>query len=290
QFSQECEKFNYQLGLRAEQYSYSGAIPSEHETFAPSKDELGLYPSLYLNYKFTEADQVQSNYSRRVRSPRFWQRIPYIDYSDPQNLRTGNPDLQPEYTNSFELSYKKFFVQSNLLATIYYRNTNNSIERYSEPYKNSPDTLISYSINANSNNSYAAEFTLQTQITGWWNVTANFNLFQTDLTSPDFSDPTNKNKTTRQKAFSWFGKINTEAMLPADFTLQLTGRYSGPTPTPQGTRYRYGGVDFGVKKSFFKKKNGTLTLSLSDIFNTHQWKSVTEFPGCYNQTDRTIVM
>lgn len=278
QFSQEFKKFGYQLGLRAEQYSYSGAIPSEGKTFEPTNGELGLFPSAYLTYKITQGDQLQLNYSRRVNRPNFWQRIPYTDYSDPQNLRKGNPDLKPEFTNSLEFSYNKLFGQSNFLATLYYRNTNNEIIRYSEPYHGSPDTLISYSINANSNNAYGAEFTLQTQLTDWWNFTANFNLFQTKI-----SATLNKREVTTD-ALSWFGKINTEAMLPADFSVQLSGNYSGPTPTPQGKNYRYGSLDLGVKKSFLKKKNATLTLTLSDIFNTDKYKSIYEVPGVFNQT------
>ncbi len=282
QFSQSFDKFDYQAGLRAEQYTYSGSIPSEDEHFKPSNGDLGLFPSLYLTYRATESDQFQLNYTRRIHRPRFWQRIPYTDYSDPQNLRTGNPNLKPEYTNSFEVSYNKLFGQSNFMATLYYRNTNNSIQRYSQPYKGSSDTLITKSINADTNNSFGAEFTLQTQITKWWNVTANLNLFQDQLSTTLGSDLNNRE--VNQSNFSWFGKINSEAMLPANFTLQLTGRYSGPRTTTQGKRYRYGGVDFGVKKSFLKKKNLTATLTLSDVFNTHKNKSIYEEPGFFNQT------
>ena len=278
QFSQQFEKFGYQLGLRAEQYSYSGSIPSEGTTFSPTKDELGLFPSAYLTYKLSEGDQLQVNYSRRVNRPNFWQRIPYTDYSDPQNLRKGNPDLKPEYTNSFEFSYNKLFGQSNFLATLYYRNTNNEIIRYSEPYHDSPDTLISYSINANTNNSYGAEFTLQTQLTNWWNITANFNLFQTDL------DATLNGKKVTNNAISWFGKLNTEAQLPAGFSAQLSGRYSGPRLNAQGKSYRYGGLDIGMKKTLFKKKTGTVTLTFSDIFNTDKYKSIDEVPDVFTQT------
>lgn len=278
QFSQKFKKFGYQVGLRAEQYTYSGEIPSEGETFEPNNGTLGLFPSAYLTYKFSQKDQLQLNYSRRINRPRFWERIPYTDYSDPHNLRKGNPDLKPEYTNSLEFSYNKLFGQSNFLATLYFRNTNNEFVHYSEPYHGSPDTLISYTINANSQNSYGAEFTLQTQITDWWNFTANFNLFQTKL-----SATLNKKEVTND-ALSWFGKVSTQAMLPADFSLQLSGRYSSPVPTAQGKRYRYGSIDFGVKKSFLKKKNATLSLTVSDIFNMDKDKSIYNVPDVFKQT------
>lgn len=277
QFSSQFSKFGYQLGLRAEQYVYDGAIPSQDLTFKPESDKLGLYPSMYLTYKFTPKDQVQLNYTRRVDRPNFWQRIPYTDYSDPLNLRTGNPDLKPEYTNSFELSYNKFIGQSNLMATLYYHNTNNSITRYTEPFNDSKDTLISYSINAKTSNSYGAEFTLQTQITNWWNVTGNLNLFQTDLTANVKSQQLSNSK------FSWFGKLNSNMKLPADFSVQLSGEYNAPIATPQGTLKRFGSMDIGLKKDFLKRKNASVTLSVSDLFNTERHESYNTIPDVYEQ-------
>lgn len=277
QFSSQLEKFGYQLGLRAEQYQYDGSIPSEGLKFNPQKDKLGLYPSIYLTYKFSERDQVQLNYTRRVDRPRFWQRIPYTDYSDPQNLRTGNPDLKPEYTNSFELSYNKFVGQSNLMATLYFRNTNDAITSYTEPFNNSTDTLIRYSINAQTSNAYGAEFTVQTQLTNWWNITANLNLFQTDIAASV------KSQDLVNKKFSWFGKVNSSMKLPASFSVQLSGRYNAPVATPQGSYKEFGSVNIGLKKDFLEKKNASLTLSLSDIFNTRERESFSEIPNVYTQ-------
>lgn len=278
QFSSEINKFGYQLGLRAEQYQYDGSIPSQGLSFTPQKDKLGLYPSVYLTYKLTQQDQFQLNYTRRVDRPNFWQRIPYTDYSDPQNLRKGNPDLKPEYTNSFELSYNKFVGQTNFMATLYFRNTNDEITNYTEPFNNSTDTLISYSINANTSNSYGAEFTVQTQLTNWWNVTGNLNLFQTDISANVKSQSLSNTK------FSWFAKVNSEMKLPANFSVQLSGDYNAPIATPQGTLKNFGSADIGVKKDFLKKKNASLTLSLSDIFNTDKQESYTQIPDVYTQT------
>ncbi|HEX5555780.1 MAG TPA: TonB-dependent receptor [Chitinophagaceae bacterium] len=276
QFSDQLNKFGYQLGLRAEQYSYSGAVPSQGLTFKPESDKLGLYPSVFLTYKFTDMDQVQVNYSRRVDRPNFWQRIPYTNFSDPLNLRRGNPDLKPEYTNSFELSYNKIIGQSNFMTTLYFRNTDNNITTYTEPYNNSKDTLISYAINAKTNNSYGAEFTLQTQLTNWWNITANLNLFQTNISanvkSQDFSN----------SKFSGFAKLNSDMKLPADFSLQLSGNYNAPVATPQGTMKNFGSIDVGVKKDLFKKK-ASLTLSLSDVLNTRERESDYTIPDVFTQ-------
>ncbi|HUZ61472.1 MAG TPA: TonB-dependent receptor [Hanamia sp.] len=278
QFSSQWDKLSYQLGLRSEDYVYSGAIPSQSLKFKPVSDKPGLYPSAYLTYKLTTFDQIQLNYSRRVDRPNFWQRIPYINFSDPQNLTKGNPDLKPQYTNSFELAYNKLFgISSNFMTTFYFRNTLDQITRYTEPFNNSSDTLITYSINANTNNSYGAEFTLATPLTKWWDITANMNLFQTNISASVKSVSFSSSK------FSWFAKLNSNMKLPSHFSIQIDGNYNAPIATPQGISKEFGYVDIGIKKDFLKKKNASVNLSLSDIFNTREHENSYAIPDVFTQ-------
>ena len=278
QFSSTWNKLSYQLGLRGEDYIYDGTIPSKSLSFKPVSDKPGLYPSAYFTYKATDNDQFQLNYSRRVDRPNFWQRIPYINFADPQNLTEGNPDLKPQYTNSFEFSYNKLFgISSNFMTTIYLKNTVDAITSYTEPFNNSSDTLISYSINANTNNSYGAEFTLYTPLTKWWNITANMNLFQTNISA-------NVNSTSFSNSkFSWFAKLNSNMMLPSHFSIQVDGNYNSPMATPQGTVKEFGYVDVGLKKDFLKKRNLSVNLSLTDIFNTRERETTYAIPDVFTQ-------
>ncbi|MEO6838292.1 MAG: TonB-dependent receptor [Ginsengibacter sp.] len=278
QFSSQFNKLSYQLGLRGEDYVYDGAIPSKSLSFKPVNDKPGLYPSAYFTYKLTDNDQLQLNYSRRVDRPDFWDRIPYINFADPQNLTEGNPDLKPQYTNSFEFSYNKLFGNSsNFMATIYLKNTIDEITDYTEPFNNSRDTLISYSINANTNNSYGTEFTLYTPLTKWWNITANMNLYQTNISANVKSTSFSNSK------FSWFAKLNSDMKLPSHFSIQIDGNYNSPIATPQGTVKEFGFVDLGIKKDFLKKKNASVNLSLTDVFNTRERETSYAIPDVFTQ-------
>lgn len=279
QFSSQWDKLSYQLGLRGEDYVYDGSIPSKSLDFKPVSDKPGLYPSTYFTYKLTDNDQLQLNYSRRVDRPNFWQRIPYINFSDPQNLTEGNPDLKPQYTNSFEFSYNKTFgMSSNFMTTVYFRNTVDQITSYTEPYNHSTDTLITYSVNANTNNSYGAEFTLYTPVTKWWTVTANMNLFQTNISANI------KSTTFSNSKLSWFAKLNSDMKLPSHYSIQINANYNSPIATPQGTVRQFGYVDVGLKKDFLKKKNASVTLGLSDIFNTRENETSYAIPAVFTQT------
>lgn len=278
--------FGYQGGLRVEQYVYSGEIPSEGMKFKPTKATPGFFPSLYLSQKMKNDQELQLNYSRRVTRPNFFQLIPYRDYTDPLNQREGNPNLKPEYTNSVEFSYAKNWKTANFLGTVYYRNTNNLLSTISVPL--GTDTLLTTFVNADNNNSYGAELTLKNTFFKIWDVTTNVNLYQTELTY------TQDKQSYKNSNFSWMAKINSELKLPANFTLQISGNYQAPTialPSNSGGGGRGGGggfmmipvsaqgtikgmssVDAGLKKDFLKNKAASLTLSLSDVFNTRQYE------------------
>jgi outer membrane receptor protein involved in Fe transport len=70
---------------------------------------LSFFPSVFLSQKLKKEQELQLNYTRRINRPNFFQLSPFIDKSDFLNPRKGNPDLEPEFTNSFELSYQKIF-------------------------------------------------------------------------------------------------------------------------------------------------------------------------------------
>lgn len=285
-FANTIGNFGYQAGVRMEQYVYAGE--NQGTKYKPTRAVPGLFPSLFLSQKLKHDQELQLNYTRRVNRPNFFQLIPYRDYSDPQNQREGNPNLKPEYTNSFEFSYVKNWTTSNFLGSIYFRNTNNMISTLSTPI--GADTLLTRYINANRANSYGAELTFKNQIIKGWDLTSNVNLYQTDM-----KVNTNGQNFTNS-GFSWFAKINSETKLPANFTVQVNATYQAPTialpassgnggggrgggggfnqipSSAQGTIKGFSTVDLAVKKDFLKNKAASVTLSVSDIFNTRQYE------------------
>lgn len=284
------KNFGYQAGLRVEQYVYAGEIPSENQKFEPTKAKPGFFPSVYLSQKMAKDQELQLNYSRRVNRPNFFQLIPYRDYSDPQNQREGNPNLKPEYTNSLEFSYAKIWGANNFLASLYYRNTQNLISTISEPI--GQDTLLSRYVNANKNASYGAELTVKNQVIKNWDITTNVNLFQTEL------DVRTDNETYTNRGFAWLAKINSETRFPFNITFQVNATYQAPTiampqggggggrggpggggpggggmatASAQGKIKGFSGVDVAVKKDFLKNKALSVSLNLSDVFNTREY-------------------
>ena len=298
-YSNAIKNFGYQLGLRAENSHYNGssnyttkdsptAIPKDTIGIFSNSYPISLFPSIFLSQKLGGQQELQLNYTRRIDRPNFFQLFPFTDYSDSLNLSKGNPNLKPQFTNSFELSYQKTYKgNSTFLASVYFKSTTDLITRYQSKELN-PLTdsivIINTFINANSSFVGGLELIGRNNITKWWDVTSNINLFTSKINAGD-SIP------TIPQTYSWFAKINNTFKLPKNFTIQLSGDYTSKTVLPpggsagtgggggrgwgqtvsgnsQGYSKPSGGVDIAIKYEFLKNKAASLTLSASDIFRT----------------------
>ncbi len=296
-FSQQLKKFTYQLGLRVESSQYDGTLITKNQQFSNSYP-FSLFPSAFFTYKLSEKEDMQLNYSRKINRPNFFQLIPFIDVSDPLNISKGNPDLIPEFTNLAELSYQnQFNNKHSLLTTLYFRNTNDLITRYQYRDVN-PNTAISDSAtfntyaNASSSFTYGLELTFRDKFISWWDLSTNFNLYQTDLKAGNIPG------TTNQSQLSWFAKINNSFKLPKNYSIQLSGDYQAKTIQPASSSSGGGGgrmgggggmmgggfgqsspgaqgyikpnygVDIAIRKDFMKNNAASITLQMSDVFRT----------------------
>ncbi|MBC9910136.1 TonB-dependent receptor [Chitinophaga varians] len=266
--------FGYQAGLRAEQSNYNGETRFGDKAAYKINYPISLFPSVFLSQKFKGDHELQVNYSRRIRRPWFRDLLPTIEYSG-QNASRGNPDLRPEFTNSFELSYLKDIAHKhNILVSLYYRNTDNAItDFYVDTTLNlngqTQRVLLSYPINASTRNSYGAEITVRSQLTKDWDLTANVNLAQTKISAGNQGD------NLSNSGFTWFGKLNSNTKLPWNLTLQITGEYESRQILPQGERKPVYSIDAGIKKDMLKNKALSISLTLNDIFNSDRNLSYT---------------
>lgn len=255
-YSLKVNKFSYQFGLRAESSNYNGTLMAKSTTGRDSilnftvKFPFSFFPSVFVTYKLSDKEDLQLNVSRRINRPNFFQLMPFIDYSDPQNISVGNAGLKPEFTNSFEISYNNNYKRgSNFLASVYSKQNSNLITRYQYLGAN-PDTAHHYSsadsvlfntyLNANSSITSGIELTNRIGVTKWWDNTINFNLFNSKI---NVNDP--KAGTLVNQQTSWFVKMNNSFKLPKTFAIQLSGEYFAKTVLPQEGGFGGGGYGGG---------------------------------------------
>jgi ferric enterobactin receptor len=300
-FTSRIKDFGYALGLRAESSSYTGDLTNTGQHFKNTYP-VSLFPSIFLSQKFKHDQELQLSVTRKINRPSFFQLIPFTDYSDTLNITRGNPDLIPEFTYNQEVSYMKTFPHNNtLLISAYYKYTSNLITRYQDSGVSpvGKPILINTYKNANSARTVGAEVTSTDNITKWWDITLNVNVYNS-LINTD-----NLNEASQPALWTWFGKFNSNFKVPWNITVQLTAIYQSKTNLPvnlntqqfgppnsttqsssQGYIKPYYGFDLAVKKSFLKNNAATLTLSMSDIFRNRWSDQYSTSPFFEQEYDR----
>ncbi len=303
-YSNAIKNFGYQLGLRVESSDYEGFLPDKGQSFKIDFP-VSLFPSIFLNQKMKKDQELQLNYSRKINRPNFFQLFPFTDYSDSLNISRGNPNLNPEFTNNFELSYQKTFKnKDNFIASLYYKNTTDLITRYQSTETDiltGKDILVNSYINANSSYVTGMELVFKNKITKWWDLTSNFNIFTSKIKTGIAGQP------DQDPIGSFFSKLNNTFKLPKNFSIQLSGEYQSKSVLPPGGSGGGGGgggggrgggmfggfgqasaaqgfvranyfVDFGMRYEFLKNRQASLSLNINDIFRTRRQNIYSESP------------
>jgi outer membrane receptor protein involved in Fe transport len=303
-FSGAVKTLKYQLGLRTEYSKFDGELVDSSQKFGYQYPKTikniwdALFPSIFLTKELAEGHELQVNYSRRIRRPNFWQLNPFVDISDPVNLRQGNPSLRPEFVNSFEINYNNTYNSGSFLAVLYYRNNPADITEYSDTISSQqfeklnnaavdPNAILNTFVNAQSNNRVGAEFTLQQKIGDNFDFTPSINMqyrkVKAVINSLDLSND----------GFNWEAKLIANYRIAAEnsslfnkLSFQLTGEYESPEVIPQGKRKEQYNVDLALRKEFLKNNKAALTFSVNDVFNTRRFGTIYDTEQFYQDSYR----
>lgn len=246
------EKFGYQLGLRAE-YTHRTIEASNFGDFTTIK-RLDWFPSTHFSYDLTKESQVLANYSRRIQRPRSWYFEPFITWETEYNVRSGNPDLVPEYINSFELSWIRQLAKDKSYVTIenYFRSTSNLIERVSTVYQD--NVIITRPYNIGTASALGIEPSLQYKVKEWYDLNVGLNIFyfavSGEIENVDYS----------ANSFNYSARFTNTFKVQKDWVFQLVGSYESPTVNAQGSKLGFYSMDASVRKTLAK---GKYTLSLA---------------------------
>lgn len=273
-YSGTIKTFGYQLGLRAEEANTISNSVTMHSKYI--NDYFNLFPSLHLSEKFNEKNEMQISYSRRINRPNTRALNPFKDVGDPYNVRYGNPYLKPEYVNSYELSYLKYWEKAVLTSTVYFRQTNGIIQRVRTVDTTAISTITM--VNLNSSKSYGFELIAKNDILKWWNTTTSINVFQTVI------DGKNVDADMQNNNFSYILKLLSNMRVWKNMDIQFTANYMGPTVTAQGEVNPIFTMDIGLKKEVFR--NASLSLNVSDLTNSRKMAMESNGSNYYTKMER----
>lgn len=253
------ESFDAQLGLRLENTNIRTEVKSTDT--GTDQHYVNLFPSAFISYSFNEQQSVQLSYSRRLRRP--WSRmlIPFSDFDDPRSQFTGNPNLTPEFSNSYEAGYLHYWKSGSLLTSFYYRYRTDVIERITEAERGV--TRI-FPINLATEKSWGIEFSADQEIANSLNLTANANLFQSD------SYGNYQGQIFSSESDNFRARMRLRWEITGAWNYQASMRYRGPRETTQGRREGMIMTDTGISRDLWDGK-AKISLNVRDLLDSQNF-------------------
>lgn len=250
----EREKWGLKLGLRVEN--------TEMETFLTNTGErnqrnfTNLFPTFHTSYKLSKKVQLQAGYSRRIFRPRLWDLNPFFNIRNNYSIRTGNPDLLPEFADSYEFTGIFYLKKWTINSSLYYLYTTAVKENISQFQDN---VTITKPVNVGTNQKVGLELNWKYVPNKWLSTNGDFNFGY-------FNRKGNfEGQTFDFTGNQWSSKITAKFKLKKEFDLELTGNYESSYKTIQGSVSGFPSADVGLRKKLGKGK-AIINLTVRDIF------------------------
>lgn len=275
-------KWSSQLGLRVEHYNISGDF-SRNETkyksdatptttFESLNDKVTdniftVYPSAFLTYTVNEKNSFNFNYSRRVDRPSIGQISPIREWTTPLMESRGNPALEPQFTNSFEVNYTRNTKLGSVTTGVFYRRINNEISRvvYNDPNDASNNRKILSFDNFDNNNAYGVEASANLKFTKWWAVNASADAYFKTVRGAVQNVTSGELENASVDVTSFNTRLNNTFTATKNLRFQLFGMFRGRDLSLQFERKEMYKIDVGATYNILKGK-GTITARYNDVF------------------------
>lgn len=272
-YKQQFGKVGVSLGLRAEQTNSLGELTSAqvNDNDTVKRNYLDLFPSAGLTYQHNQTNSIRLNYSRRIDRPRYQDLNPFANRLDELTYQQGNPFLQPQYTNSVELTHVYKYMYSTSLKYSY---TTDMMTQITDTIEGSRSFITNK--NLASQEVISLYFSAPISITKWWSTFSNVGVFRT-RNRADYGE--GKEIDLARNTFSIYHQSTFK--LPKDFSLELSGFFNSPSIWGANFANRsFGGMDIGARKKVLNGR-GNIKMSVSDFLFTMQWRGIQEFGGLY---------
>jgi outer membrane receptor for ferrienterochelin and colicin len=213
-----------------------------------------IFPTIYFQQKFSDNYQLELNYGKRIRRPSYSDMNPFRYYSTPYSYSEGNPFLQPEYTNSFELVHT---FKNRYMVTFYYYSSKDEFLQIPEQNIEAK-TIAFHRLNLNKSKSYGVSIEIPFEA-GIWQSYNSADISRAQVSSnylgSDFSYRKITANISSTQSFT-FSKI---------LSAEISASYRSPGISGLFHLGSYSEVALGIKRKLLKDK-GILSVNFSDIF------------------------
>jgi len=272
-YSDEWGNLGIQGGVRGEYTYQTTNVKDKNQYF--KIDRWDFFPTLHSSYKFGGGSQLMASYTRRIDRPHGWFLEPFITWVDANNVRKGNPGLEPEFIDSYDAGIQTFIGKVNFSTDFYYRITQNKIEHISSIYPDAENVTLTTFENIGKDYSLGTEFMLIYDPLEFWDMNLMGNLYDYRVRGVLY------NESFDRKSFNWNLRMNNVFSISKSTSFQLNGRYNSPTVSSQGKEEGFFSADVAVKQDFMDKKL-SLTLQVRDLLGTAKHEFTSTTPDLYS--------
>ncbi len=272
------EKLGLVAGARYEHTAFDGSFDEVSDDFESSYSN--LLPSIILSRKLSKTSTLKLSYTRRIQRPGLRYLNPYVVLDNNRNISQGNPALDPELTDQYEIGFNTFVKRASVSVAVYYKNTTDIIENYLDVDDNG--ISVSTFRNIGERNSIGSNIFLSSTFFEIWTIRGGVDIFSYDASG--VVDGIELSNT----AILASGNINSNVSLKKDWIIDLGGFFRGRSQTLQGYNQSFRIFYMGIKKQIWEKK-GSIGLRIVEPFSVNKdFKSELEGQTYYQVSNTSI--
>ena len=249
------DKTSIIAGGRYEATDIEGSFERDFSSFNNSYNN--FLPNIIISRKIKNFSTIKLAYSQRIQRPSLFYINPYVADQDRLNVSFGNPELNPELSNLYEISYNTFVKGVSINASVYYRNTTDAIESLLSVENGISQTTFS---NLGTRNTVGLNLFTSFSPIKIWTIRAGVNVWNFDIKSnnPDFAG-------LERNGFMYNGNVFSSFALPKDWSIDAFTFFNSPRQTAQGKNPAFSMFSIGIKKLIWKKK-GSIGFNIVEPF------------------------
>jgi hypothetical protein len=273
-YSGKIAPLGIQFGMRGEYTDRVITLVDSSESYVI--DRFDYFPTAHLSWQISETQQLMLSGTRRIDRPRGYYLEPFPTQVDAYTIRQGNPDIKPEYIESYELAWQLAKDAYVISVEGYFRRVHNKVERVQSAID---ETVTLQTIaNVGEDRTSGLEMMLNSGYFRWWDATLSANIYHYEIEGELYGDAFSRSSD------SWSVRMNNMFKVLPSTSLQLDGRYNSPQVSAQGERKSYYSVNVAIRHEFIPRQMSA-TLQFRNVLNTVKWASVSEGRDFYNERE-----
>ncbi|MBO6881789.1 TonB-dependent receptor [Winogradskyella sp.] len=294
-YGNKIEKWSYQVGVRAESVQVDAlAIDTDltnntSTDFPFENDYFQVYPSAFVTYNPSEKNSYHMSYSRRLDRPGVGQVNPIPEFNTPLISQFGNPELEPQFTNSLEVNYTRNLEKGSITAGVFYRLIEDEINQgvFVDRSDLGSGRVILTNDNFDNTSAYGFELSSSYRPTKWWSLNASFDLYTRKQTGfAESLDPTIVNPTESDIEINnvevtnmiYNFRVFNNFKVTKSLSLSAFAMYRGPDTGLNFEMDPMYFVNLGMRYSFLEENRATFSLNFNNVFDTQEIFITSERP------------